>query len=233
MYLDAAAYGDKTEYLVSVDRIATACQLEVQAFQVLVDDEHILFGCCFFGQGGGLQVIALGATVYDVIMRIILPLLQFEVLVYDVVDVERFVGNALIKIRYHFEAETLDEAHHRTLVIFYLPVFEFTFQRFFGKCVLAGSHFFERLPYFGARFGSSDDVQPALLGRLGIGSHDFHLIATVQYLLELCIPAVYFRSDTFTAQFAVDVECEVEYGGTFTQFEQIPFGGKDEYFVFV
>ena len=46
-------------------------------------------------------------------MRIILPLLQFEVLVYDVVDVERFVGNALIKIRYHFEAETLDEAHHR------------------------------------------------------------------------------------------------------------------------
>ena len=49
VYLDAAAYGYETEYLISVDRIAAACQLEVQPFQVLVDDEHVLFGGGLFG----------------------------------------------------------------------------------------------------------------------------------------------------------------------------------------
>ena len=217
VYFDTAAYGDKAEYLVAVDWIAATCQFEVQPFQVLVDDEHVLLGICLFGQGGCLQVITFGATVDDVVVRIVFPFLQFKVLVYDVVHVERFVGDALIEVRHHFEAEAFDEAHHRALVIFYFPVLEFAFQCFFGKCMLAGSHFLECLPYLGACFGSCDDVQPALFGGLRVGSHDFHLVAAVQYLLQLCVPAVYFCSDAFAAQFAVDMESEVEYGGTFAQ----------------
>ena len=31
----------------------------------------------------------------------------------NVVHVERFVGDALIEVRHHFEAEAFDEAHHR------------------------------------------------------------------------------------------------------------------------
>ena len=80
--------------------------------------------------------------------------------------------------------------------------------------MLAGSHFLERLPYLGARLGSGDDVQPVLLGRLCIGRHDFHLVAAVQYLLQLCVLAVYLGSYTFAAQLAVDVEGEVEHGMT-------------------
>ena len=233
VYLDAAAYGYETEYLISVDRIAAACQLEVQPFQVLVDDEHVLFGGGLFGQGGSLQVIAFGAAVHDVVLRVVLPFLEFEVLVDDAVHVERFIGNALVEVRHHLEAEPFDEAHHRTLVILYFPVLELTFQCLLGKGVLAGSHFLERLPYLGARLGSGDDVQPVLLGRLCIGRHDFHLVAAVQYLLQLCVLAVYLGSYTFAAQLAVDVEGEVEHGGTLAQFEQVSLGGKDEHFVFV
>ena len=166
-------------------------------------------------------------------MRVVLPFLEFEVLVDDVVHVERFIGNALVEVRHHLEAEPLDEAHHRTLVILYFPVLELTLQCLLGKGVLAGSHFLERLPYLGARLGSGDDVQPVLLGRLCIGRHDFHLVAAVQYLLQLCVLAVYLGSYTFAAQLAVDVEGEVEHGGTLAQFEQVSLGGKDEHFVFV
>ena len=44
MYLDAARHGDESEDIISVDGVAAAGQGEVDTLQVLVDDEHILFG---------------------------------------------------------------------------------------------------------------------------------------------------------------------------------------------
>ena len=136
-----------------------------------------LFGGGLFGQGGSLQVIAFGAAVHDVVVRVVLPFLEFEVSVDDAVYVGAAHRQCSAEVRHHLEAEPFDEAHHRTLVILYFPVLELTFQCLLGKGMLASSHFLERLPYLGACLGSGDDVQPVLLGRLCIGRHDFHLVA--------------------------------------------------------
>ena len=83
--------------------------------------------------------------------------------------------------------------------ILYLPVLELALQSFLGKGMLAGSHFFQCLAYLGTGFGSSHDIQPVLFGSLGVGSHDFYLVAALEYLLQLYVLAVYFGTDAFAS----------------------------------
>ena len=42
VYLDAAADGDEAEYRVAIDGLTAARKLVVDAFQVAVDDEHVV-----------------------------------------------------------------------------------------------------------------------------------------------------------------------------------------------
>ena len=55
------------------------------------------------------------------------------------------------------------------------------------------------------------------LGRLRIRCHYLHLVTAMQHLLQLYILAVHFCTDTFAAQFAMDVERKIEHGGAFWQ----------------
>ena len=152
-------------------------------------------------------------------MRVIVPSLLFKVFIQNVVDIQCLVSNLLIKLCHVLKAQSLDQTHHGGFVILHLPVFELPFQCLFGEIVLACYHLFECLPYLGAGFGSRHDVEPVLFGSLGIRRHDFYLITAVQFLFELYILAVYFRTDTLASQFAMDMECEIEHGSSFGKFE--------------
>ena len=181
MNFDTSAYCHKSEYIISVNRIAAFGKFKFQSFQILIDDKHILFGgdlflCC-------LQIISFGTAINDLIMRVIVPSLLFEVFIQNIVDIQCLICNLLIKLCHIFEAQTLDKTHHRSFVIFHLPVFELPFQCLFGEIVLACYHLLKCLTYLGAGFGSRHDVQPVLLRSLGIRRHDFHLITAVQFLL--------------------------------------------------
>ncbi|MPN36573.1 hypothetical protein SDC9_184082 [bioreactor metagenome] len=63
VYLDTSRHGNKAEYLVAVDGVTAFGQLEVDAFQVLVNNQYIFLATGFFLQGC-LQVVALGAAVH-------------------------------------------------------------------------------------------------------------------------------------------------------------------------
>ncbi len=157
----------------------------------------------------------------------------FLVFVYNLVDIQLFIGYSLIEVGYYLEAEALDEAHHGSFIILYLPVLELAFQCLFGEGMLACDHFFQCLAYFSTGLGGGYDVQPILLGRLRIRCHYLHLVTAMQHLPQLYILAVYFGTDALASQFAVNVERKIEHGGAFGQFEQIAFGGKYKDFIFV
>ena len=232
VYLDTSRHTDKAEYIISIDGIAAACQLEIQSFQILINDQYIFFGTYLF-RYALLKVIAFSTAVDNIVARIIFPSLLFLVFVYNLVDIQFFIGYGLIEVGHYLETEALDEAHHGSFIILYLPVLELAFQSFLSEGVLACSHFLQCLAYFGACLGGGYDVQPVLLGRLRIRCHYLHLVTAMQHLLQLYILAVHFCTDTFAAQFAMDVERKIEHGGAFGKFEQITFGGKYKYLVFV
>ena len=182
VYLDSSGHSNEAEYVVSINRVTATCQLEIKAFQILVDNQHVFFRTGDLIVLRLLQIISFGAAIRNVIMYIIFPLLLFQIFVYDFIHIQRFVRNALIKIRHRLEAETLDKTHHYGFIIFYFPVLEFPFYRFLGESMLAGGHFFQCLADFGARFGAGYDIQPVLLGCLRIRRHDFHLVTAIQDL---------------------------------------------------
>ena len=149
-------------------------------------------------------------------MRIIFPSLLFQIFVDNFVYIQCFIGNVLIEVSHSLETEAFNEAHHDSFIIFYFPVFEFPFNSFFGKGMLAGNHLFQSLAYLGTCFGGSHDVQPVLLRCLGIRGHDFYLITTVQYLTKLRILAINFCTDTLASQFTMDMKSKIQHCGTFT-----------------
>ena len=141
--LDPPGYSDKSEYVVSIYGVATFGQLEVQSFQVLVNDEYILFSDSGFVYLVW-QVVFFGTAV-DHFITFTVPFLLFDVFIQNVVHVKHFVGNILIKLCHILESQAFDQTHHYCFVIFHLPVFEFPFQCFFGEIVLACYHFLQGL----------------------------------------------------------------------------------------
>ena len=230
--LDAAIDTDEAEHVVAIDGIAALGQLEVNAFQVLVDDEHVFLAPVLVGLRGG-EVVALRAAILYLVVAVAVALLLFQVAVDDVVHVQCAVGNALVELGDHLEAHALDEAHHGTVVVVYLAVAEFSFQRLFGKVVLACGHFLQGLAYLGACLGGGDEVQPVLLGRLGGRGHHFHLVAALQQVAQGHVLAVDLGARAPASQAGVDVEGKVEHGSPLGQLEQVAFGGEHKHLVFI
>ena len=229
--LDAAGDGHEAEHLVTVDGVAAFGQLEVESFQVLVDDEHVVLERRVVGRG--LQVVALGAAVDDVLADFRLLLLQFEEAVEHVVGIELFHGDVLVEFGHRFVAQFLDEAHHHGFVVVHLAVLELAFQGFFGELGLPRLHLLQGLADLGAGLRGGDDVQPVAFRRLGARGHHFHLVAAMQGLAQLHVLAVDAGPDAARTQFGVDGEGKVEHGGPLGHLVEVAFGGKHEYLVLV
>ncbi len=162
----------------------------------MVNDQYIFFGTYLF-RYALLKVIAFSTAVDNIVTCVVFPFLLFKIFVYNLVDIQHFIGNSLVEVCHYLEAEALDEAHHGSFIILYFPVLELAFQGFLGEGVLACCHFLQRLAYFGARLRGGYDVQPVLLGCLRIRCHYLYLVTAMQHLLQLYIFAVHFGTDAF------------------------------------
>ena len=89
------------------------------------------------------------------------------------------------------------------------------------------------LTYLVACLRRGDKSQPVTLWCLRVRSHDFHLVATVQFLAELYIFPVDAGTRTPASQVGVDRKGKVEHGSPLRQFVQIAFGSKYEYLVLI
>ena len=99
--------------------------------------------------------------------------------------------------------------------------------------MLACYHLFQCLSNLGTSLGGGYNVQPILLGGLSVRCHDLHLVTAIQFLFQLGVFAIDLCADTFTTQFAMDMESKIEYSCSFGQFEKVSFGCKYEYLILV
>ena len=229
VYLDTSRNGDESENFIAVNRIAAFGQVEINAFQVLVNDQHIILEIVF-DIGSLLDVEPFRTAVADFFPLFGFLPLHFHVTVDEGVDVQTFVGDAPVEIGYGLIAQLLDEAHQDGFIVFYLAVLEFPFQRFAGKLCLLGGHFFQGLTNFGTGFRGGHEVQPVLFRSLGRRGHDFHLVATDQWLTYLGVFTVHFRTDAVAADVGVDGKGEVQHGGTLRQLVQVSFRSEDKHY---
>ena len=231
MNLDTAVDTDKSEHFVTVNRVTAFGQRKVESFQIPVDDQHVIL--VILCVGGLLHVEAFRTAVADFFALLGFPLLHVKVLVDDVVHIHRFVGDALIEVSHGLEAQFPNQTHQDGLIIFQLPVLEFTLQRFLGKLCLSGCNLLQGLTYLVACLRRGDKSQPVTLRCLRVRGHDFHLVATVQFLAELYVFPVDAGTRTPASQVGVDREGKVEHGSPLRQFVQVTFRSKYEYFVLI
>ena len=231
MNLDTTVDADESEHFVTVNRVTASGQRKVESFQVPVDDQYVIL--VVLRVGGLLYVEAFRTAVADFFALLGFPLLHVKVLVDDVVHVHRFVGNTLIEVGYGLEAQFPNQTHQDGLIIFQLPVLEFTFQCLLGKLCLTGCNLLQGLTYLVACLRRGDKGQPVTLRCLRVRSHDFHLVATVQFLAELYIFPVDAGTRTPASQVGVDRKGKVEHGSPLRQFVQVTFRSKYEYLVLI
>ena len=88
MDLDTATYCHKTKNLIAIDRLAAACQLIVEPFQVFaVNDQHVFIDM-FFWQARLVQH-KVGSTLSQVVSSSwSVALLYFYVAVDDCIDIQ-------------------------------------------------------------------------------------------------------------------------------------------------
>ena len=217
MNLDASVDGHEAEYLVAIDGVTTLGELEVQTFEVLVDDQYIFLEGLVVGRW--LDAVSFGTSVKHFVVSFRFFFLHFDKAVEDVVGIQLFVGDVLIEIGYCLVSQLFDEAHHYGFVVIHLSVLEFPFDGFLGKFRLSGFDFLQGLAYLGACLRSSDYVQPILLGCLCVRGHNLYLVAAVQLVSDLHVLAVHLRTDALASQLGVDAEREVEHRGSLGQLE--------------
>ena len=130
--LDAAVDGHKTENLVAVNGVAAAGQLIVDAFQLLVDDQHVVTMASERFLGGGITEL-LGTADRHLGGVAVLMVAQFDVFLDDFVGVEFLVGQLLVEIACLLEAKFVDDVRKQGFFHLHLPVLETAFQHLLGE----------------------------------------------------------------------------------------------------
>ena len=178
--LDTTVDGNESEHIVAVNRVAAFSQLEIKSFQILVDDEYIILEALVVLRT--LDAITFSASVQYLVGGFAFLLLHFYELVHYLVGIELFIGDVLIEFGNDFVSQLLDESHHHRFIVIHLTVLELTFDGFLGKLSLMRFELFQCLTNLGACLRGGYNVQPIALRCLCVRSHDFHLVATVQFM---------------------------------------------------
>ena len=98
MNFDTAIDGYKAKYIVTIHRVAAACQLVVEAFEVAPDNEFVLIAfslCHHFAVHAELFSRAGGGT----FGQSLFALAQFDVGVYDAVNVNLVIAKGSEKVK--------------------------------------------------------------------------------------------------------------------------------------
>ena len=228
---DAAAHGDEAEDGVAVDGLAAFGQGEVQAFEVAVDDEHVVFAAGRFFVG--MVEAIFGGTARGGGVEIEVVVAHLDVGLDHLAHVELPVGKLFVEVGGQFEAHPLDEVHHGALVEIDLAVLHPPLEQFAGVETVFDESVFERELDLGFGARGFDDVHPVGLRSLIVLGEDFHLVARFEFGSQRYVSPVDASAYASIAHAGVDAVGEVENGGSFGEFEQFALGGEDEHFVFV
>ena len=195
MYLDTPIDGYESKDFISINRITTLGQFEIQSLQILVNDQDIVLKVLVVQRC--LDAISFCTPIEHFVIGFRFFLLHLNELVENLIGIQLFNGNVLIEIGYILVSQLLDQTHHHGFIVINLSVLELSFDGFLGKFRLTGFDFFQSLANLGSCFRSSYNVQPITFRCLGVRGHDFHLVSTIQLLTQLDILSIYFSTDTF------------------------------------
>ena len=114
--LDAPIDGYETEHLVAINRVTALGELEVDALQVLVDDEDIVLEGLVVRRR--MNAVCFCTPVEHFIIGFGLLFLHLHETVEDVVRIQLFVGYVLIEQGDCLVPQLLDETHHHGFIVF-------------------------------------------------------------------------------------------------------------------
>ena len=107
VYLDASVDGDEAEDLIAIYRLAAFSQLEVDALQIAVDDEHVIAALLLLCVRALHKVEVVGTLCGLVAYWILLTLLEFEITVDDGIHVQRTLGYLFVEVACLLEFQLL------------------------------------------------------------------------------------------------------------------------------
>ena len=230
--LDAAAGRDEAKDVVAVDGATAAGQLEVDALEVLVDDEDVVVAGVGL-MGLGLERVLLGAARSGAVELVVLVTQQFDVALDELVGVEAFFGQRLVELVGFLETAFPYEGADGAFVPLDFPVLQFALELLAGHEALLGLLLLDGLTYLGAGAARHDVGGPLHLGALGVRGEHFDGVAAGQGLAHGDVAPVDAPADTAVAYVGVDVIGEVEDCGTLGKLEHVAFGREDVHLVVV
>ena len=155
---------DKTEHLISIDRVAAFGQLVLNPRQVLVDHQHILVVRDLLDMGRGDKLP--GTPHLLMILRTVLFTHHLQILINNTVGIQPFLGYLDVKIGHRLETFLFDVAHQDRFLQVDLPVLETTLQHLLGHIHRFGLLLPQGLFDLYTRLGGHHDVEPIPFGRL-------------------------------------------------------------------
>ena len=234
MNLDATADGNETKHIVAIDGIAATCQLIVNTFQVLVNDEDVVVQLRTIGRERRVvQDKLFCRACLSVARNAFVALLQFNVLIQDHRHIERVLCYVAIEVAGLLVAQLLHCSHHHRFVKLYLAVLELAFKHLLHHECLFLLGLLDSQTNLGPGTRGLDNRKPLLFGTLGGGGHDFDLVTRLQLLTETAHLIIYTGTGTGISYLGVDVVGHVEHGGTLGELQEVAFWRKDEDLVIV
>ena len=161
--LDTAVDSDKSKDIITIYRLAALGQLEVDALQVAVDNQHIVVAHRFLRLLIMLQTESFGTLGRLVARWRLLALLEFEITVDYGVHIQHSVGNLLVEIAYLLEFQLFDKSSHDRFFKFDFSVLEFSLNHFLGKKSFLHLRFLQCQFYLGLGSRCLHHVEPILL----------------------------------------------------------------------
>ena len=168
----SAIDSDKSEYVVSVDGVATLGERVVDAFYVVVDDEDIVVAFRDFFVWI-LEAEGFRRLCSTVLLCCYVVVAFFYVFFDQLVYIQFFIDNLFVEVGHLFESHTFQQMVQDAVVNVDFLVAELPFEDFFCVLPLLHLRLLESQLYFGACLACHDKLEPVAL---------WCLVALGQYL---------------------------------------------------
>ena len=178
--------------------------------------------------GGRAHVAVGGAVLGGVELGIGLAVELLLVVFDNGCGVDGSLADGAVEVVHLAVAQALDHAHEHPFVGCDFAALELALEGFLGELCVACLLFVQALAYLVAGLGGDGVVQPVALGLLaGVGEY-FHLVARLQPGVDVDVLSVDQGAGAVAAHVGVDVEGEVQHGGSLAELEEVALGGEDE-----
>ena len=151
---------------------------------------------------------------------------DFLVFVYDIVDVELVLGDALIELAGLLEARLLYDMSYDTIIELYLPVLQPALKHLLGIGAVLHLRLLQGKTYLPFGTGALDNLQPLQLRLLVGGGVHLHRVAAVELCSQADVLAVNLSAYAGVSNLGMDVIGEVEHCGSLGELQQIALRGE-------